>query len=106
MPDDVGDEDGPPIEPDAREKLVQELPGGPNKWLALEILVVARRLAQKEDSRVGAAVSGDRLPRAPMERARGAGADLVGDEPKVGRGVVQRADYAAAEGLRGALRAR
>jgi hypothetical protein len=41
-----------------------------------------------------------------MERARGAGADLVGDEPEVGGGVVQRADYAAGEGLRGALRAR
>ena len=106
MPDHVGDEDRSPVEPDAGQKLVQELPGGAHERLALEVLVVARRLAEKEDPRIGAAVAGDRLPRAPMERARGAGANLVGDKPKVSRGVVQRADYAAAEGLRGALRAR
>jgi hypothetical protein len=41
-----------------------------------------------------------------VERARGAGADLVGNEPKIGRGVVQPADYAAGDGLRGAFRAR
>jgi hypothetical protein len=41
-----------------------------------------------------------------MERARGAGADLVGDEPEIGRSVVQRADYAAGTGFRGAFRAR
>jgi hypothetical protein len=41
-----------------------------------------------------------------VERTCGAGADLVGDEPKIGRGVVQRADYAAGEGFRAAFRAR
>src|SRR5438128_1409455 len=51
--------------------------------LALEVLVVARRLAEEEDSRIRAAVTGDRLSRAPMQRTRGAGADLVGDEPEV-----------------------
>ena len=106
MPHNVGDEDGSAIEPDARQKLVEELSGGAYKGLALQVLVVARRLPEKEDPRVSAAVSGDRLARAPMERARGAGADLVGDDPKVGRGVVQRADYAAGEGFRGAFRAR
>ena len=106
MPDDVGNEDRSPVEADAGEELVQELARGTHKRLSLQVLVVARRLAEKEDSRVGAAVSGDRLPRAPVERARRAGADLVGYEPKVGRGVVQRADYEAGEGLRGAFRAR
>ena len=106
MPDDVGDEDRSPIEADARQKLVEELPGGAHKGLALEVFVVARCLPKKEDPGVGAAVSGDRLARAPMERARSAGADLVGDEPEIGRGVVQRADYAAGDGFRGAFRAR
>jgi hypothetical protein len=41
-----------------------------------------------------------------MERARGAGANLVGDDAKIGRGVVQRADYEGDEGFRGAFRAR
>ena len=106
MPDDVGDEDSSPIEPDAGEQLVEELPGGTHEGLALKVLVVARRLAEKEDPRLSAAVAGDRLSRAPMERARRAGADLVGNEPKIGRGVVQRADYAADEGFRGAFLAR
>jgi hypothetical protein len=41
-----------------------------------------------------------------VQRAGGAGADFVGDQPKVGRGVVQRGDYAAGAGLSGAFRAR
>ena len=106
MSDHVGDEHRSSIEPDAGEKLVEELPGSTHKGLALEVLVVARRLAEKEDPGISAAVSGDRLSRAPMERTRGAGADLIGDEPKFGRDVVQRADYGAGAGLRGALRAR
>ena len=106
MPNDVGDEDRSAIEADAGEQLVEELPGGTHEGLALEVLVVARRLAEKEDARLGAAVAGDRLSRAPVERARRAGADLVGNEPKIGRGVVQRADYAADEGFRGAFLAR
>ena len=106
MANDVRDEYLPAVQPNPGEELVEELPGRAHERLALEVLVIARRLAEKEDPRVRAAVAGDRLPRAPVERARGAGADLVGDKPKVGRGVVQRADYAAAEGLRGALRAR
>jgi len=104
--DDVGDEDLPPVEPDAGEELVQKLAGGADEGLALKILVIAGGLAEEEDARVTASVAGDRLARAPMERARGAGADLVGDEPEIDRGVVQRCDYAAGEGLRGALRAR
>src|SRR5438128_1124935 len=62
---------------------VEELTGRAHERLALEVLVVARRLAEEEDSRIRAAVTGDRLSRAPMERTRGAGADLVGDEPEV-----------------------
>jgi hypothetical protein len=104
--DDVGDEHSPPVEPDSGEELVEKLPGRTHKGFPLKILVVAGCLAEKEDPRVGAAVSGDRLPRAPVKRARGAGADLVGNEPKIDRGVVQRADYAAGDGLRGAFRAR
>ena len=106
MANDVRDEHLPAVQPDPGEELVEELTGRAHERLALEVLVVARRLAEKEDARVGAAVAGDRLPRATVQRARGAGADLVGDKPKVGRGVVQRADYAAGEGFRGAFRAR
>lgn len=106
MTNDIGDEDLPPVEADAGEELVEELAGGADKRLALEILVVTGCLAEKQDARLGAAVTGDRLSRAPMQRARRAGADLVGDEPKIDRGLVQRGDYAAAEGFRGAFRAR
>jgi len=83
MANDVRDEHRSPIEPDAGKELVEELPGGANEWLSLKVLVVTRRLAQEEDPGIGASVAGDRLPRAPMERACGAGADLVGDEPEV-----------------------
>ena len=106
MADHVRDEDRSTIEADACEELIEELPGRTHKWLALQVLVVAGRLAEEEDPRVGAAISGNRLPRAPMERASRAGTDLVGYEPKIRRGVVQRADYAAGETFRGAFRAR
>jgi len=49
VPDHIGDEDGPPVEPDAGEKLVEELPGGADKRLALEVLVITGGLAEKED---------------------------------------------------------
>ena len=106
MANDVGDKDRSPVESDAGEKLIEELPGGADEGLALEVLVVPRSFAEEQDPRVSAAVARDRLPRAPMERTCRAGADLVGDEPKIGRGFVQRADYAVGEGFRGAFRAR
>ena len=47
------------------------------------------------------------LPGAAMERARGASADLVGDQPQLRRrSVLHRADYETAEVFIGALRAR
>src|ERR1700687_4813547 len=74
--DDVGDEDLRPVEADALEQLVEELPGRAHEGPALHVLVVPRRLAEEEDPRVAAALSGHRLARAPVERARGAGLDL------------------------------
>ena len=106
MANDVRDEHRSPIEPDAGKELVEELACGADERLALEVLVIAGRFTEEEDPGVSTAVSGDCLPCAAMQRARGASADLVGDEPEIGRGVVQRADYAAGEGFRGAFRAR
>jgi len=107
MPHHVGDEDLATIEADAREELVQKLPGRPDEWLPLKVLVVARGFAEEENPRLGRAVSGDRLPGATVERARGSGADLVGDELKISvRGGLRCAGYAVAGGVRGAFRAR
>src|SRR2546426_853115 len=95
VPHDVGDEDLATIEADASEELVQKLPGRADEWLSLKVLVVSGRLAEEEDPRLGRAVPWDRLPGAAVERACGAGADLVGDELEVRiRGVLHRADYA------------
>src|SRR6266550_399068 len=107
MSDDVGDEDLSTIEPDAGKQLVQKLPSRSDEGLPLQVLVVARGFAEEEDARLGRTVSRDCLPRAAVERAGGAGADLVGDELEVRvRGVLHRADYAVAGGVIGAFRAR
>src|SRR2546428_653969 len=107
MPHHVGDEDLATIEADAREELVQKLPGRPDEWLPLKVLVVAGGFAEEENPRLGRAVSGDRLPCTAVERACGAGSDLVRDELQVSvRGVLHGADYAVAGGVRGAFRAR
>jgi len=104
---DIGDENLAAVEPNAGEELVEELAGGADERLPLEVFVVPRRLAQEEDAGVRRAIPGDGLARAPVERAGCAGADLVGDLPQLReRGVLHRGDYAAAEGFRGAFRAR
>ena len=107
VPDDVGDEHLAPVEPDAGEQLVEELARGADERPALHVLVVAGSLAEEEDPRLARPVAGDRLPGAAMERARGASADLVGDQPQLRRrSVLHRADYETAEVFIGALRAR
>src|SRR5712691_380382 len=108
--DHVGDEDAAAVEADAREKLIEELAGRTDEGLSLQILVVAGRLAEEEDPGLARTVAWNGLPRAPMERAGGARADLGGDEPESGpRCVLHGADYGPRDpvfGPAGALRAR
>src|SRR6266542_6784497 len=99
VPHDVRDEHLRAVEPDAREELVEELARRADERPALDVLVVAGGLAEEEDARLPAALAGHGLPRAAVQRARGAGPDLGRDvEQRIG----QRADYRGA----GALRAR
>ena len=110
MANDIRDKDLPPVEANAGQELVQKLAGGADEGLALQILVIARGLAKEEDAGVGAPVAGDRLARAPMERARGAGANLSRDQLEVRpRRILHGADYGPREpvfGPGGALRAK
>src|SRR2546423_13786442 len=107
MSDDVSDEDLATIEADTGEELVQKLARRADEWLPLNVLVVAGGLAEEEDPGLARTVSGDRLAGAAVQRACVAGADLVRDELEVRvRGVLHRADYAVAGGVRGAFRAR
>ena len=76
--DHVGDEHLAPVEPDAGEELVEELPGGTDERPPLNVLVVAGRLAEEEDAGFAAALPRHGLPGAAVERARRAGLDLGG----------------------------
>ncbi len=66
---DVGDEDVVAREADALEHLAEELPGGPDERDALEVLVVAGRLADEHHVGVGVAVAHDDLGAPLAERA-------------------------------------
>ena len=63
-----------------REELIQELTGRADEGPALQILVIARGLAEEEDARLAAAAAGDGLARASVERAGDAGTDPGGDQ--------------------------
>ena len=108
--DDIGDEDLAAVEADAREQLVEELAGRAHERPSLQVLVVAGRLAEEEDPGLRGTVARNGLPRAPMERARGAGANLSRDQLEVRpRRILHGADYGPREpvfGPGGALRAR
>src|SRR5919204_633480 len=83
VPDDVGDEHLAPVEADPREELVEELAGGTDEGLPLNVLVVTGSFAEEEDPRLPCALAGDGLPRAAVEWAGDASADLLGDEAKL-----------------------
>src|SRR4029077_14778813 len=94
---DVRDEDLAPIEPDAFEELIEQLPGGADERAALDVLVVSRGLAEEQDPGLRAALTGDRLLRAPVERAGRAGSDLIGQRDQR---VVHGVDYRVAGAFR------
>src|SRR5260221_2540421 len=93
VPHDVRDEDLAAVETDPVEQLVEELAGGPHERAALDVLVVAGRFTEKEDPRLRAPLTRGRLASAPVERAGGAGADLIGER---GERVVHLVDYRVA----------
>src|SRR5687767_13088920 len=93
VPDDVRDEDLVAVEPDPGQKLVEELASGADERFALDVLVVARRLAEEEDPGLGAAVARHRLAGPLVERTTGAGADL-------GRESLESVGHAAIIGVR------
>src|SRR5438874_1849489 len=55
---DVRDEDLAAVEADAREQLIEHLARGADERPALNVLVVAGRLAEEEDPGFGAALAG------------------------------------------------
>jgi len=75
---DVGDEDLAAVQADAGKQLVEELARGADERPALDVLVVSGRLAEEQDPRLRAALAGNGLLRAAVERACGAGSDLIG----------------------------
>src|SRR5437867_3666154 len=90
-----------------RGRVVDGKDHQPVGGLARPAMDARDRFAWEEDPGVPGAIPGYRLARASMQRAGGTRADLIGDQPeRRERGVLHRGDYAAAEGFRGAFRAR
>src|SRR5207245_2551909 len=77
-PHDVRDEHRPAGEPRARQRLVKDLPRGPDERLTAGILLTAGRLTNKEYGGIERAHSGDREVSAFVKPAQRAGSDLGG----------------------------
>ena len=80
VPHDVGDEHLAAVETDAGQQLVEELAGGADERLSLDIFVVSGRLAEEKDPRLSGTLAGHGLAGASVEGTRHACANLFGDE--------------------------
>src|SRR5690348_12966326 len=72
MFDGIGDVDIPPGDPGLFQCFVQNAPGRSDKWMALQIFLVAGLLSDKDDICVSGAFAKHRLGRMLIEVATGA----------------------------------
>ena len=99
--DHVGDVDVVPVEPDALEEPGEHVPGGADEGLADPVLGLPGALPHRHDPRRPGPVPGTAWMRAAVERAGGAGQDVIVDDGKCVRGAGQhRAEFTGGDGVR------